>query len=108
MSMMNYKGFSARIEYSDEDGCFIGRVAGIQDVIGFHGQSVAKLRAAFKEAIDDYLETCARVGKLPNKPYSGQFRLRLSPDLHARVAIAAESKGKSLNTLITDLIERAV
>ncbi|MFY7699284.1 MAG: type II toxin-antitoxin system HicB family antitoxin [Burkholderiaceae bacterium] len=106
--MMNYKGFSARIEYSDEDGCFIGRVAGIQDVIGFHGQSVAKLRAAFKEAIDDYLETCARVGKQPNKPYSGQFRLRLSPDLHARVAIAAESKGKSLNTLITDLIERAV
>ena len=108
MSMMNYKGFSARIEYSDEDGCFIGRVAGIQDVIGFHGQSVAKLRAAFKEAIDDYLETCARVGKQPNKPYSGQFRLRLSPDLHARVAIAAGSKGKSLNTLITDLIERAV
>lgn len=108
MSMMNYKGFSARIEYSDEDGCFIGRVAGIQDVIGFHGQSVAKLRAAFKESIDDYLETCARVGKQPNKPYSGQFRLRLSPDLHARVALAAESKGKSLNTLITDLIERAV
>ncbi len=108
MSMMNYKGFSARIEYSDEDGCFIGRVAGIQDVIGFHGQSVAKLRAAFKESIDDYLETCARVGKQPNKPYSGQFRLRLSPDLHARVALAAESKGKSLNTLIADLIERAV
>ncbi len=105
---MNYKGFSARIEYSDEDGCFVGRVAGIQDVIGFHGQSVAKLRAAFKESIDDYLETCARVGKQPNKPYSGQFRLRLSPDLHARVALAAESKGKSLNTLITDLIERAV
>ena len=105
---MNYKGFSARIEYSDEDGCFIGRVAGIQDVIGFHGQSVAKLRAAFKESIDDYLETCARVGKQRNKPYAGQFRLRLSPDLHARVALAAESKGKSLNTLITDLIERAV
>lgn len=108
MSMMTYKGFSARIEYSDADGCFIGRVAGIQDVIGFHGQSVAKLRSAFKEAVDDYLETCERLGKQPNKPYSGQFRLRLSPDLHARVAIAAESKGKSLNTLISDLIERAV
>lgn len=108
MSMMTYKGFSARIEYSDEDDCFIGRVAGIQDVIGFHGQSVAKLRSAFKEAVDDYLETCERLGKQPNKPYSGQFRLRLSPDLHARVAIAAESKGKSLNTLISDLIERAV
>ena len=106
--MMNYKGFSARIEYSDDDGCFVGRVAGIQDVIGFHGQSVSKLRAAFKEAIDDYLEACERLGKQPNRPYSGQFRLRISPDLHARVAIAAESKGKSLNTLIADLIERAI
>lgn len=108
MSMMTYKGFSARIEYSDEDACFIGRVAGIQDVVGFHGQSVAKLKAAFKEAVDDYLETCARLGKEPNKPYSGQFRLRLPPDLHARVALAAESKGKSLNTWIADVIERAV
>lgn len=108
MSMMTYKGFSARIEYSTEDDCFTGRVAGIQDVISFHGQSVTKLRAAFKEAVDDYLETCARVGKQPDKPYSGQFRLRLSPDLHARVVRKAESKGKSLNTWISDLIERAV
>lgn len=108
MSMMNYKGFSARIEYSDEDRCFIGRIAGIQDVIGFHGQSVMQLRAAFKEAVEDYLETCAKVGKEPNKPYSGQFRLRLSPELHAKAALAAESKGKSLNTWIADIVERAI
>lgn len=108
MSMMNYKGFSARIEYSDEDRCFIGRIAGIQDVIGFHGQSVTQLRAAFKEAVEDYLETCAKVGKEPNKPYSGQFRLRLSPELHAKAALAAESKGKSLNTWIADIVERAI
>ncbi len=108
MSMMNYKGFSARIEYSDEDRCFIGRIAGIQDVIGCHGQSVTQLRAAFKEAVEDYLETCAKIGKEPNKPYSGQFRLRLSPELHAKAALAAESKGKSLNTWIADVVERAI
>lgn len=108
MSMMTYKGFSARIEYSDEDRCFIGRIAGIQDVIGFHGQSVTQLRAAFKEAVEDYLETCAKIGKEPNKPYSGQFRLRLSPELHAKAALAAESKGKSLNTWIADAVERAI
>ncbi len=108
MSMMNYKGFSARIEYSDEDRCFIGRIAGIQDVIGFHGQSVTQLRAAFKEAVEDYLETSAKIGKEPNKPYSGQFRLRLSPELHAKAALAAESKGKSLNTWIADAVERAI
>lgn len=55
---MTYKGYVARIEYSDEDGCFIGHIAGIRDVIGFHGESVPKLRMAFEEAVDDYLETC--------------------------------------------------
>ena len=44
MSTMNYKGYAARIEYSDEDGCFIGHIAGIKDVIGFHAESVNELR----------------------------------------------------------------
>lgn len=54
MEIMNYKGYSARINYSDEDGLFVGHVAGIKDVIGFHGQSVQELRTAFEEAVDDY------------------------------------------------------
>lgn len=53
---MTYKGFAARVEYSEEDGCFVGHVAGIRDVVGFHGASVAELRTAFEEALDDYLE----------------------------------------------------
>ena len=76
MNTMEYKGFAARVEYSEDDGCFVGHVAGIRDVIGFHGVSVAKLRAAFEEAVDDYLATCKKLGQTPNKPYSGQFRLR--------------------------------
>lgn len=62
------------------DGCFVGHIDGIRDVIGFHGESVAELRAAFEEAVDDYLATCKKLGQAPNKPYSGQFRLRLAPD----------------------------
>jgi len=58
MNTMTYKGYAARIEYSDDDGCFIGHIAAIQDVVGFHGESVAALREAFEEAVDDYLETC--------------------------------------------------
>jgi predicted HicB family RNase H-like nuclease len=63
-------------------------------VIGFHGDSVAELRAAFEEAVDDYLATCKKLGRSPNKPYSGQFRLRLAPSLHARAAMLAEARGK--------------
>ena len=63
MNLMTYKDYSARIEYSDEDGCFIGHIAGIRDVVGFHGESVAELRAAFEEAVDDYLATCEKLNR---------------------------------------------
>ena len=108
MNTMEHKGFAARVEYSEEDGCFVGHIAGIRDVIGFHGDSVAELRAAFKEAVDDYLETCKKLGKQPNKPYSGQFRLRLAPELHARAAMLAETRGKSLNTWVSEVIEKSI
>jgi len=62
---MTYKGYAVRIEYSDEDGCFVGHIAGINDIVGFHGESVAKLRAAFKEAVDDYLDTCKKLNRPP-------------------------------------------
>jgi predicted HicB family RNase H-like nuclease len=58
---------------------FVGHIAGIKDVVGFHGESVTELRAAFEEAVTDYLETCAKLGRAPQKPYSGNLSLRLAP-----------------------------
>ena len=77
MSTMTYKGYTARIEYSDEDVCFVGHIAGIRDVIGFHAESVKELRIAFEEAVEDYLATCEKVGQSPQKPYSGKLMLRV-------------------------------
>ena len=108
MNTMMHKGYAARVEYSEEDGCFIGHIAGIRDVIGFHGDSVVALRTAFEEAVDDYLDTCAKLGREPNHPYSGQFRLRLRPELHAMAAITAETKGKSLNAWVAEVIENSL
>ena len=62
---MTYKGYSARIEYDDEDGTFTGRLAGISDGVGFHADTVETLRNAFQEAVEDYIETCEKVGKEP-------------------------------------------
>lgn len=56
---MEYKGYAASLEYSAEDGCFYGRIAGIQDIITFDGESVQKLQTAFHEAVDFYVNTCA-------------------------------------------------
>ena len=68
---MIYKGYTARIEYSTEDGCLIGEIAGIRDIVGFHGDSVAELQAAFEEAVEDYFEMCEKSRRPPQKPYSG-------------------------------------
>ena len=105
---MSYKNYSARIEYSDEDGCFIGHVAGINDVIGFHGDSVSQLRQAFEEAVDDYLETCQKLNRTPQRAYTGKIMLRLTPSLHARAAIQARNQGISLNAWAQEVFANAL
>jgi len=104
MKTMQYKGYAARIEYSDEDKCFIGHIAGIRDIVGFHGESVDTLCAAFEEAVEDYLETCEKSGLSPQRPYSGKVMLRLSPELHAEIAMKAELCGKSINQWATEAL----
>jgi predicted HicB family RNase H-like nuclease len=104
---MTYKGYAARIEYSDEDGCFIGHIAGIRDIIGFHAESVNELRLAFEEAVDDYLATCKKVDRAPQKPYSGKLMLRVPPEVHARAAMMAEAHGMSINQWAADVLAKA-
>jgi predicted HicB family RNase H-like nuclease len=107
MSTMTYKGYAARIEYSDEDGCFIGHIAGIKGIIGFHAESVSELRTAFEEAVNDYLATCEKSGRAPQRPYSGKLMLRVPPEVHARAAMMAEAHGMSLNQLAAEVLSRA-
>jgi len=104
---MNYKGYTARIEYDDEDGIFFGRIAGISDGVGFHAETVEDLRAAFHEAVEDYIETCAKVGKDPQKAYSGKMMFRVDPEVHRKAALAAELAGKSLNQWAEEALEKA-
>ncbi|MCC8191264.1 MAG: type II toxin-antitoxin system HicB family antitoxin, partial [Planctomycetes bacterium] len=85
MSTMQYRGYTAKVEYSEEDREFVGRVLGIRDVIGFHGTSVAALEKDFHAVLDFYLETCEKRGKTPDRPYSGKLNVRLSPELHRAV-----------------------
>lgn len=108
MNIMRYKGYSARIEYSDEDECFVGHVAGIRDVVGFHGESVSELKAAFEEAVEDYLATCKKLKRAPQRPYSGKVMLRIDPALHAKAAMLAEAEGKSLNAWAQEALDKAI
>lgn len=104
---MSYKGYTARIEYDDDDEIFIGRLAGIRDGVGFHADTVEALREAFHEAAEDYIETCAKIGKQPQKAYSGQMMFRVDPEVHRKAALAAELSGKSLNQWAEEVLNRA-
>jgi len=107
MKGLNYKGYLARIEFDPEDHIFVGRVVGIRDVIGFHGESVQELENAFQEAVDNYLTACAELGQKPNKPYSGNLMLRIPAEIHAAVACAAEVSGKSINQWAAGILDKA-
>lgn len=107
MSAMRHKGYSARVEYDDEDGLFHGKIAGIRDVVSFHATNVGDLRDAFREAVADYLATCAKIGKQPQKAFSGQMMLRVDPEIHAKAALAAELAGKSLNEWSAEALAHA-
>ncbi|MFA7441137.1 MAG: type II toxin-antitoxin system HicB family antitoxin [Sphingomonadaceae bacterium] len=96
-NIIRHKGYAARVEFDAEDGIFFGRIADIEDGAGFHADTVAGLIEAFREAVEDYLETCAKIGKTPEKPYSGKLMLRVDPDVHAKSAKAARLSGVSLN-----------
>ena len=107
MNAMTYRGYAARVEYDAEDRIFTGRIAGIDDIVVFHGQSVDELETAFRESVDHYLEVSERTGIPAKRPYSGKLMLRVSPELHAAVATSAEVRGTSINQWAAEVLDKA-
>lgn len=105
---MEYKGYIGEVEYDDEASIFHGEVINTRDVITFQGDSVASLRKAFKESVDDYLAFCKQRGEQPDKPFSGQFVTRIPPELHRQVSVAAAQSKKSLNAWVTEQLQSAM
>ena len=107
MNNMKHKGYTAHIDYDDRDGIFVGRILGITDIIGFHAESVPALRQAFKEAVDDYLVSCEKLGKEPQSAASGKLMLRVPPEVHGAALVAAQAAGTSLNQWAAKVLAQA-
>jgi predicted HicB family RNase H-like nuclease len=107
MDAMEYKGYRGAVRYSAEDRLLHGRILGIDDVVNFEGADVGGLEKAFREAVDDYLALCKKLGRAPDREYSGRIPLRIDAALHRRVAIAADLEAKSVNSWIADALEAA-
>lgn len=106
MTTMTHDGYVARVDLDEEAGLFHGEVVNTRDVLTFQGRTIDELKAAFADTIADYLAWCRERGKEPERPYSGNFTLRLSPELHRRIAAAAARQGKSVNAFIAETLDR--
>ncbi len=106
--MIEFQGYLARVEFDGQADVFHGEVINIRDVITFQGRSVRELRRAFRESVEDYLAFCAERGEEPEKPFSGRFVVRLSPDLHRQIYVASRKAGKSLNAWVAERLSAGV
>lgn len=105
---ITYKGYIGLVHYSAEDDIFHGKIEAINDLIMFEGKSVQELKKAFQNAVNDYVETCAALGREPQKPFKGSFNIRISSDLHRKAAAKASIMGLSLNQLVQKALEEEV
>ena len=106
MTTMHHEGYVATIELDEDAGLFHGEVINTGDVLTFQGRTFDDLRTAFAGTIADYVAWCRERGKEPERPYSGNFLLRLPPDLHRRIATAAARAGKSVNAYVAETLDR--
>ena len=108
MNTLTYKGYTAKIEFDQEDDILFGNLIGIRDTVGFHEETMRELKLAFHEAVDFYLESCHKAGREPNKPFSGKFMVRIDSTLHNKIAVAAANAEKSLNQWVSDTLQQSV
>jgi predicted HicB family RNase H-like nuclease len=97
INSMSYKGYTTSMVFDGEDKVIVGRVLDIDDIISFHGESVAEFETNFHAAVDDYLAASRALGSAPERPASGKVMLRIAPEVHAAALKAAARSGTSLN-----------
>lgn len=98
--IIQYQNYYASVQFSAVDEVFYGKILGINDLVSFEGSSVKELKDSFKEAVEDYIETCAEIGKTPEKTYKGTFNVRVPSNLHKEAALFAAGHNITLNEFV--------
>lgn len=107
-TLIEYKGYHAKISYDPEDKIFVGDVIGIDDFVGFHVYSAEDVENRFHECIDEYLDFCEETGKKPSKEYRGVFNVRISPELHRLAVLEAADQDITLNQFVANAIANSI
>lgn len=105
---IEYKGYVGSVEFSQEDGVFFGKVMGLRALLSYEGSTAAELLTDFHSAVDDYLALCQAEGKEPERAFKGSFNVRISPELHKKLAVRAASQQMSLNSYVEQALTNYV
>lgn len=108
MSVMIVDGYSAKIEYDPELDMFRGEILGLTGGADFYGRTPKELKAEFRKSLALFLEVCKEKGIEPRRTYSGKFNLRISPELHEKLALIAQAEGKSINALAQEALSQRI
>lgn len=103
-----YKGYLGSAEVDAEGCALVGKLLFIRDTITYSATSVGDLERAFREAVDDYLQTCAELGDEADTPCKGTFNVRVGPTRHRDVAVAARTKGMGLNEFVCAALDASL
>ena len=106
MNMMQYRGYLGTVEYSAVDRCLFGKLAFISDLVNYEAQDVETLEREFHISVDEYLKDCEEMGKDPDQPLKGTFNVRVGPDLHRDLVLAAGDK--TLNAFVVEALREKV
>ena len=74
---IQYKNYHGSIEVSLEENIVHGKILFIDDLVSYQSDTPSDIYNAFKEAVDDYIETCKSIGKEPQKSFNGTFNIRI-------------------------------
>ena len=105
--IMEYKGYTARIHYSKEDGCYVGELVGINDIVVFDGETLEEIRKTFEADVEDYQACCAEIGREPNRPVP-EIMVPVSSELYAKVSRKAEDDGVPVRTAMETALQKFV
>lgn len=108
MDILKYKDYEGTAELDMTRGVCRGKILFINDLVTYEASQPSKLQKEFEAAVDDYVETCADLGREPQKALKGQFNVRIPQGLHRASVLRALTDSVSLNDVVVRALDAYV
>lgn len=105
MDILKYKDYEGTTELDMARAVCRGKLLFIDDLVTYESNSPQGLQLEFEAAVEDYIQTCAQIGKEPQRPFRGLFNVRVPPMLHRAAVLRATCDGVALNDVVVRALD---